>query len=1522
MVEEAGIAESSGEAPGKGPIVGEPVLDTGIKIYQFSIEKLSEENARYWFHRIESQLRAQFCWQAIECYKRIGSAQYSEVLRTNGNWYKVDLKANLIIEQGLAPSTILETKSQPNAASKWDYLQGKFLRSSNTMKALKLMEITSWSMNPTMRSQEALQELRQLGDEFIDMNGGKTIDIDDLIVLCYLKGLVDKFSTVRDAVMSTGEKLDLPYVQSRIEDVERMWNKPIEKGSRARAETKKKKSSSRCFVCGKIGHFAKDCPDKKGDDDEDHQPDRRRGRSKQKQKIRATNQQKGRIAESYDDDDQELSEFGAFAAEDYRDKLLDESGGFAIEEYAGFARDKAQLGKDCSPERWCFDSGATSMTTGCREIFERFDCQWVGMLTIASGIRMPIRGRGIVRFELNGQTVRLANVIYVPGLAENLLSLEALHIAGYESRGSSKGYELLWKGKVIAKGRRVGRSTYLDWVDNTDALMVSPKKLGRQAAASRQAAMRMNGDNESKIEKKRQLVHRRLGHPGRKRFNNCVRDLDMDELTLSKRDELLDDSCETCIKAKQVKFQSHIPVPRARRPLQRVYMDFWGPNREGIGDERYYLSLIDDCTRYSWVFVKPDRKLDGIIYSLDGWLRRVERQSGKMLLIIRTDNAKEFLALGKWADAIGIELEFIESDTPPQNGVAERYNRFILEIARALLIDGGISKLYWKYAIVTANYLRNRTSLVKGSERDSSDGKPKTPYELWYGHEPDLRNLRVWGCRVLYHQKQDSKLDSRVMEGTFLLYGKSDKQYLILPKGGTELKLVTNPIFREREVGYLTETSITSSTTTTAGSASLAPLVPIAVAPLASEPVERADSQEQRQERERQDRQHKSFESFGNSHQNQQSAGQADGIDMSQADRFDNGKAQQNSELDQNRTSDMIGQTKIVDLEGEHTESGDQAPRRSSRQRQQSSAMAESQQTEQVYGRKRKAEGEDGESDRPAQRLRANLARLAVDTELLLDGNREFEIAHAAREKAGIRIPKSYGEAINDPIYGSKWKEAIRNELSSLISFGTWRLKRRKEVDGTISSTRWVFDIKLGQDGRIDRFKARLVARGNEQSNNDFDETFAPVFRLDSLRILIAIAVQHGLIAHQLDAKNAFVGSDLDKPNCIEIPEGLQEFDSDAIGNSGELVLELLKSLYGLRQSANLWHRKVSGFLEKLGFKPTTADTSVFINGRGLIIAVYVDDIIIFGKNVKDIETVKTKLKELHPMTDSGPVKKLLGMRFTWQDNGIVRLDQQSYIEQILDEFGMGDCKPVSTPISPSVKLDDVNGSLLGRSDHKQFRRLIGRLTFLVIATRPDIAFAVNQLSQYLAEPRKLHLAAAKHVLRYIKGTISHGLTFSAKGRQGLCAYADSAYANSARSRSTTGFVICINSAPVTWSSRKQSITAQSSTEAEYIAISEAAKQAIWTRHFLYAIGKGSVYRHAPTTIYEDNQGAIKIADNPVNHPKTKHIAVRYHAIRDHVSNGEICLRHLPTEKMIADGLTKAANHTAQRQLVDGLKLA
>ena len=1548
----------------------DPIEEKGIEINKFTIDKLTEENARYWFYAMESQLKVQFSWQAIEYRQKVGNSEYQLLRNKNSKWLRVDMKADMIIQYGLTPTVILEIKGFENAGSKWDYLKKTYLESSNTSRAVQLMRMSNWHQGPSISAKEAFRELDQLSRELIDMYGGKQLDIDDLFVICFLRGLRDEYATFRETIMSSDSNIDKGQVLRRILDFDQL-KKPADKAARARQSDGSDKRP-KCYNCQGRGHMSRNCPSKR-DGNESANDDRRsvRGSSKRDGRDRRygrSNKQKGRAAEdereSTENSEDDRVEFGALVKE----------GSDAMVEYAGFVREEAYQAND-DPTKWCFDSGATSMSTGNREIFEQMiPCR--GTLTIASGSSMPIRGRGTVKFDLsNGKRARLGGVIYVPGLAENLLSLEALHLAGLESRGSKEGYEILRDGEVVAKGKRTGRTTYLHSVKHANALLVDARK------SKQHARLALSADEQ--ISRKQELIHSRLGHPGRRRFNYCVESMDMSNLKLDKRDRLLHDNCEICIRAKQVKKQNHSPVPRAKQPLQRVYMDFWGPNRESSGMEKYYLSLIDDCTRYSWLFVTPDRKSDNVILTLDVWLRVVERQTGQVLLVIRTDNASEFRALEPWCSDRGIELEFIEPDTPAQNGVAERFNKFILEVTRALLIDSGVSKYQWKYAVSTANYIRNRTTVV------SEDGAEKTPHEMWYGHPPDLTHMRKWGCRVLYYSKPEGKLESRVMEATFMLYGKSDRQYYVLSRGSENLQLVTNPEFRERENGYLGELRSTPL-----------PLMPMTVRPMGKEKPTPTSNPEQAAPRpiiidnerpsgmmdkpanplsENMDMNKPSnAESQGESTPRQGTAQQEEmpeAAPMVGVEKPFSGspiERQAHAEVPNQDIRDVGGQNERVEEEVEqgqeeqsHMEpearnrsSGETLPvndqsnhpketdlteptpdppvqrgeerieRRSARIRQPTERMVESMK-QQPHGRKRKTEGEDTR-DSPAQRIRANLARLAVATELLIE-DREYEIteeARAAREKAGIRIPRSYNEAVNDPIFGSKWKEAIHKELTALISFETWNVIPRREAEGTVSSTRWVFDVKCDADGRISRFKARLVARGNEQSEDDFDGTYAPVFRLDSLRILIAIAVRSGLIAHVLDAKNAFVGSDLDKPNCMEIPEGLQDFDPEAKVN-GSMILELRKSLYGLRQSAYLWHQKISRFLMSLGFRPITADPSVFINGRGVIIALYVDDIIIFGKEgSSEIEAIKEKLKRFHPMTDSGLVTKLLGIRFNWgRKRESVRLDQESYARQVLDEFGMANCKPASSPISPSMQLADADGSQqLGQSDHKLFRRLIGRLMFLVIATRPDIAFAVNQLSQYLAEPRKVHLHAAKHVLRYIKSTIGYGLMFSAKGSKGkgndLVGYADSAYANSARSRSTTGHVFMIDGTPITWASRKQSVTAQSSTEAEYMAVSEATKQVIWIRHFLYSIGKGSVYHGAPTTICEDNQGAIKIADNPINHPKTKHIAVRYHAIRDHISNGEVRLQHLPTDQMVADGLTKATNHATQGRLVDDLGLA
>ena len=557
----------------------EPVIGEVAKIYSFTIDPLHEGNARYWFQTMAAQLDFQFAWQAIASYQAKGAVGYRESVQRSGKWRMIEMKAKMILAKGLDSSITLETSDIEFAGEKWKYLKERFLNTSNSMKAIKLMEMATWTWNRDKNLIDSYYEMKQMVKEFIEINGGKNINIDELAILWYLHGLGEDYANIRDTILSSDAGLEERKLLHKIRSIMKA-QQSSEKASKAAGTSKLK-----CFKCGEIGHFHKKCPQKKNNGDGQGGADSESGKGRSPR----TNQ-RGRAAEEND----KASSSNGDGSDEYAARVSE--GGPFYEEFASFVREEAYLAND-DPSQWCFDSGATSMSTGDREIFEEMD-PCCGTLQIASGMRMPIKGRGTVVIQLpDGSKARLGAVIYVPGLAENLLSLEALHLAGYESRGSINGYEILCDGVAVAKGKRTGRTTYLDAVSDVNALYVNPK--GKQPA---QMALSV----EDLTAKKRELIHSRLGHPGRKRFNMCVDSMDMSDLRINKRDQLLDDSCETCSHAKQVKKQNHTPVPRAKKPLQRVYMDFWGPNRDGIGEEKYYLVLIDDCTRFSWLFLMND----------------------------------------------------------------------------------------------------------------------------------------------------------------------------------------------------------------------------------------------------------------------------------------------------------------------------------------------------------------------------------------------------------------------------------------------------------------------------------------------------------------------------------------------------------------------------------------------------------------------------------------------------------------------------------------------------------------------------------------------------------------------------------------------------------------------------------------------------------------------------------------------------------------------------------------------------
>lgn len=356
--------------------------------------------------------------------------------------------------------------------------------------------------------------------------------------------------------------------------------------------------------------------------------------------------------------------------------------------------------------------------------------------------------------------------------------------------------------------------------------------------------------------------------------------------------------------------------------------------------------------------------------------------------------------------------------------------------------------------------------------------------------------------------------------------------------------------------------------------------------------------------------------------------------------------------------------------------------------------------------------------------------------------------------------------------------------------------------------------------------------------------------------------------------------------------------------NEGNKVCLLNKALYGLRQAGRCWNNRINRELINFGAKKSTADPCLYFKGSGksqLLIAVYVDDILVASQNKDKIATFGQHLSNAFAITDLGATKYCLGMEFV-QRKDEIEICQTGYIRDILDRFGMSESKIVSTPLNPGTKLNKDEEEQSSENQGLPYRELIGALMYLAVCTRPDIAYSVSYLSQFNNCFQTCHWIAAKRVLRYLQGTRNTGLRFRKTGRT-LEGYVDADWANCPYDRkSYTGYAFTLGGCPISWETRKQRTVALSSTEAEYMALAEAAKEAVYLRRLLCSIGFEALAR---VRILCDNNGARKLAENPVFHNRSKHIDVRHHYVREVLERGELKIIYTSTDEMTADILTK-----------------
>jgi hypothetical protein len=497
--------------------------------------------------------------------------------------------------------------------------------------------------------------------------------------------------------------------------------------------------------------------------------------------------------------------------------------------------------------------------------------------------------------------------------------------------------------------------------------------------------------------------------------------------------------------------------------------------------------------------------------------------------------------------------------------------------------------------------------------------------------------------------------------------------------------------------------------------------------------------------------------------------------------------------------------------------------------------------------------------------------------------------------------PQTFEQIKRSP-NAARWRKAMQAEMDAQLRNETWVLVPRTPQMNVLG-TRWHCRTKRDKFGKVIKYKVRWVAQGCGQVPGvDYDEVFAPVARGTSLRMLIAIAAAEDMELDQMDVVTAFLQASIDEEVYVRQPKGFEQLGPGGV----ELVCRLLKSLYGLKQSSRNWNITINVWLIEYGFKASELDPCIYVKGvpgKMLIIALYVDDLVIAGHDRKMVDDFKAAISARFEMVDLGKLEWLLGMEVVRdRDKGTIEIKQKAYLQQMLRRYKMDGCSSVSTPVIDIVRVAEDG------EDDSLYRSAVGSILYASIMTRPDLAFAVSMVTRHLGKIKEDHRVVLKRIFRYIQGTLDLGIMYGARSKDTtLVGYCDADWANEKDTRrSTAAHVLTMAGGAVSWRCKLAGV-ATSSTEAEYVAAFEAGKDAFYLRQLLADMLHP---QEEATTLYEDNKSCIAIAYNPVITQHSKHIEVRFHYIRQLVKAEQVSLVYIPTAEQIADMLTKPLEKT------------
>lgn len=1346
---------------------------------EFKVIKLEQENYAVWKWQFVNVLRA----------KKLDAVLTAEFKPEEAS------QALALLGSSLSTENILKIINCETFGKAWETIQACFENKTAYQPQYLHRRLNSFKINSASDVSAGLSEMRGIIAQLKNLN--ETVSDNALIgaILAALPSSFDLFTTVWKN--SASKDVDGLINKLMAEATDQMLKEKDDVkalAARSKGNSKPKVNKNQCRYCKEEGHWVKDCKKLPSPYDPS------KGKNKN---YRNKNDKQGTSNES-NKDNEDLA-------------------------FITIMADKLRHSRDI----WVADSGCTNHMSPHRELFSSFKMIDNSSIQLANESSVQACGQG----EILTAKGKLTNVLFVPGLGQNLFSISAAASTGLTHVGLKDSL------KFFKNDREVFTATLMD---KLYLIKLEPRYV--QVAEARAATL--------------SEWHERFNHVSPETIKLMQKNKVVEGLNITSRPS---DHCQDCAmnKCTQVSHPTRTTV-KAKQAGNVLHMDTAGPsNVESKGGSRYMILCKDEFSKYRQVaFVKTK---DLIVNKVKEFVSKAQLETSNQVLKIVTDNGSEFCnnEITSFFENRGIIHEKSVPYVPMQNGFIERDIRTVKEAAKSMLNKSNVNKNLWPEAVNCAIYTLNRVL--------NSSNSSKTPYELWFGSSPNVNNLRIFGEKAIIkkntHQQSDS-WDTKGSEAMFLGYTDRSNTYrflqndkIVISCNVTFLNKMWNQQVLNNDVHEPDEFWVggNSEVCVDRGENDLYIDQNIDSTPPVNEDHARASAE--------------SLQDSLNESLMQSAPSSPGEAQPNQAQPSSNQEMYINVPQNvTNRTTEKAQE--ILRLKGIFNSNPNVNFKLSSG----------------VEIAVKDLEYKENANNWRSKKLNQFISKEIIH---MIAGKLQQQgasIARALLTADSIQLPKNYDEAITSS-NEKDWKEAMNSEIESLIKNQVYEEVSIGQVSKKPVGSRWVFTIKTKPSGKVDKFKARVVAKGFSQIYGiDYCETYCSVVHIMTTRLFLNYAATKGLFIKQFDIKTAFLYGNLDEEIYMLPPDGYKKQD---------VLWKLKRSLYGLKQSPRMWNRRFKEFLLGINFKVSEYDNSVFYKVKPIIfVIVYVDDGLIFCENEKDGQQVMNELNDQFEMRELS-VNMYRGLQIVQLENGIF-VHQANYAKKVLEAFNMSDATPSENPI---YKLNDTDNALLPAN--VPYRSAVGSLAYLADTTRPDISYAVNQLARKMSAPTTNDWIRVKQVMRYIRGTFDYGIMYQNTkcGSTLLLGYSDSDYAgNETTSKSTAGYLIEYNMAAIHWKSQLQKHVTLSSSEAEVIALCTLSKELAWIRRMCIEL---NLLNEQPAVILCDNTSAIKIAMSEKATTRTRHLRAQDAFIREQVELKELQVKHVSAIKQKADLLTK-----------------